>query len=151
MYSLANPNLNNQYTAIGGISLTHDTAGNMTECNLDYTYEYDYENRLTSIEDDQQNLVAEYTYDALGRRIEKIAGGVTTRYYYDGWRVLTEVEGGTSKDFVYGNYLDEVLIMIDSSGDDHYYDHDHLFSPVALIADDGTIFCILCFLCSFVY
>ncbi len=43
------------------------------------------------------------------------------------------------RDFVYGNYLDEVLIMIDSSGDDHYYAHDHLFSPVALIADDGTV------------
>lgn len=29
--------------------------------------------------------------------------------------------------------------MIDSSGDDHYYAHDHLFSPVALIDDDGTV------------
>lgn len=29
--------------------------------------------------------------------------------------------------------------MIDPSGDDHYYAHDHLFSPVTLIADDGTV------------
>ena len=39
----------NEYTTIGGNSLTHDAAGNMTGCNLDYTYEYDYENRLNKI------------------------------------------------------------------------------------------------------
>ena len=140
----ARNDLTNRYDATGSydITLDYDDAGNMTECNLDYTYEYDYENRLTSIEDYQQNLVAEYTYDALGRRIEKIAGGITTRYYYDGWRILSEVKGDTRRDFVYGNYLDEVLMMIVDDGQnqtDHYYAHDHLFSPVALIADDGTV------------
>ena len=29
--------------------------------------------------------------------------------------------------------------MIDPSGNDHYYAHDHLYSPVALIADNGTV------------
>ena len=143
VYYLANPNLNNQYTAIGVNSLTHDNAGNMTECNLDYTYEYDYENRLNKITKNSSTK-AEYTYDALGRRIEKIAGGVTTRYYYDGWRVLTETDENEAvqREYVYGNYLDEVLIMIVDDGQnqtDHYYAHDHLFSPVALIADDGTV------------
>ena len=68
--------------------------------------------------------------------------GVTTRYYYDGWRVLTEVEGGNSRDFMYGNYLDEVLMMIVDDGQnqtDHYYAHDHLFSVVALIDDEGNV------------
>ena len=32
-----------------------------------------------------EDFVAEYTYDALGIRVEKMAGGVTIRYYYDGW------------------------------------------------------------------
>ncbi len=139
VYSLANPNLNNQYTAIGGISLTHDTAGNMTECNLDYTYEYDYENRLNKITKNSSTK-AEYTYDALGRRIEKIADGVTTRYYYDGWRVLTETDENEAvqREYVYGNYLDEVLIKVEDN-EDIYYAHDHLFSVVALIDDEGDV------------
>ena len=143
VYSLTNPNLNNQYTAIGGNSLTHDNAGNMTEDHSGYDYDYDYENRLLYVRDGAVTK-AEYTYDALGRRIEKIAGGVTTRYYYDGWRVLTETDENEAvqREYVYGNYLDEVLMMIVDDGPnrtDHYYAHDHLFSPVALIAADGTV------------
>ena len=38
-----------------------------------YVYEYDYENRLTKIEDSGSSDVAAFAYDALGRRIEKIA------------------------------------------------------------------------------
>jgi len=42
--------------------------------------------------------------------------------------------------FVYGNYIDEAILMVDAAtAADHYYVHDHLSSPVALIASDGTI------------
>ncbi|MCD4737470.1 MAG: hypothetical protein K8R53_15610 [Bacteroidales bacterium] len=140
----ARNDLTNRYDATGSydITLDYDDAGNTTEDANDYTYEYDYENRLIKVLDPNDNTIVEYSYDALGRRIEKVAGGVTTRYYYDGWRILSEVEGNTSRNFVYGNYLDEVLMMIVDDGQnqtDHYYAHDHLFSPVALIADDGTV------------
>jgi len=65
----------------------------------------------------------------------------TTHYYYDGWRVLTETNQNSAvqRQFAYGNYLDEVLLMVDSSNDDHYYAHDHLYSPVTLIAASGAI------------
>ena len=140
----ARNDLTNRYDATGSydITLDYDDAGNTTEDANDYTYEYDYENRLIKVLDPNDNTIVEYSYDALGRRIEKVAGGVTTRYYYDGWRILSEIEGNTSRNFVYGNYLDEVLIMIVDDGQnqaDHYYTHDHLYSPVALIADDGTV------------
>jgi hypothetical protein len=77
-------------------------------------------------------------YDALGRRVEAIAGGVTTRYYYDCWRALTETNGSDTvqRSYVYGNYLDEALVMV-ASDMDYYYAHDHLFSPVALMTNDG--------------
>ncbi len=29
--------------------------------------------------------------------------------------------------------------MSDSSGDDYYYVHDHLYSPAALLEDDGDV------------
>ena len=66
----------NRYTSIGGNSITHDDAGNLTTDKDGYTYEYDYENRIVKIEDSSSNDVAEYAYDALGRRIRVIDSGV---------------------------------------------------------------------------
>ncbi|MCD6534624.1 MAG: hypothetical protein J7L25_11220, partial [Deltaproteobacteria bacterium] len=89
----------------------------------------DYENRVVRVYEDDDTSgdyntgdtnIAEFTYDALGRRIEMIdaiATTTTTRYYYDDQRVLLETDAsGTEYDaryFVYGNYIDEVLLMAD--------------------------------------
>ncbi len=55
------------------------------------------------------------------------------------WQVLQEHNGSAfTNRYVYGNYIDEVLIMNDSTND-HYYAHNHLFSPVALLDNTGTI------------
>ena len=83
-----------------------------------YEYHYDYENRLTKVAHDSVTI-AEYAYDALGRRIEKYDpcdSGERTRYYYDGWRVLSEHDGDDVnlpmlRYFVYGNYIDEPVIL----------------------------------------
>jgi len=91
--------------------------------------------------------------DALGRRIECIdsVAAATTRYYYDGpfsvvlrrmnWRVLSETNqsGNIQRSYTYGNYLDEVLIKSEDSAE-IYYAHNHLYSPVALMEDDGDVF-----------
>jgi len=59
--------------------------------------------------------------------------------------VLTEIEDDgvdeVERDFVYGNYIDEVLIMVEDNTDTYYYAHDHLYSPVALAAvkSDKTV------------
>ena len=110
-----------------------------------YVYEYDMENRLTTVRRSDTTLVATFAYDALGRRIEKVdaIAGMTTRYYYDEQRVAvqTQVAGGVETDdryFVFGNTIDEVLVMHDGTGD-LYYAHDHLYSPVALFAANGTV------------
>jgi len=69
--------------------------------------------------------------------------GTTTRHYYDDQRVAVQtlVSGGVETDdryFVFGNYIDEVLVM-HAGTDDLYYAHDHLYSPVALFAANGTV------------
>jgi len=143
VYALNSPNTNNQYATIGGSSLAYDDAGNMTGDHDGYTYHYDYENRLTMVKKSSDTVdVAVYTYDAIGRRIavEDCIADTTTHYYYDGWRVLTETDENDDwlRDYDYGNYIDEVLVMTDAS-DDHYFAHDHLFSVVALIDEDGDI------------
>jgi len=80
-----------------------------------------------------------------GRRIEKVdaIAGTTRRYYYDDQRVAVQtlVSGNVETDdryFVFGNYIDEVLVMHAAAGD-LYYAHDHLYSPVALFAANGTV------------
>jgi len=67
-----------------------------------------------------------------------------TRYLDNDQRVAVQTlvsGGGTESDgrmFVFGNYIDEVLVMHDGAGD-LYYAHDHLSSPVALLDDAGAV------------
>ncbi|MBN1125490.1 MAG: hypothetical protein JXA82_10815 [Sedimentisphaerales bacterium] len=127
----------NRYTTIGGSSMSHDDAGNLSVDKDGYQYTYDYENRVVKIEDSSSNDVAEYAYDALGRRICMVdAVASTTTVYYNSpeWQVLAEHDGAGNQQryFVYGNYIDEPLVMNDGTND-YYYAHDHLYSTAALI------------------
>ena len=139
--------LTNRYDNDQGedIVCTYDDAGNTTVDPNGYQYSYDYENRIIEIKDKDSVSIVEYTYDALGRRIQKedkIAGETTRYYYNNNWQVLTETdeEGYELRSFIYGNYIDEVLVMIDPNvSEDYYYAHDHLFSPAALMEDDGDV------------
>lgn len=137
--------LTNRYTAIDSNSITHDAAGNLTQDKDGYHYVYDYENRVTRIYklDGQTEItVAVFAYDALGRRIKKtdsIASETTYYYYNDQWQILAEYAGSAfGNSYVYGNYIDEVLVMNDGTND-YYYAHDHLYSPVALMETDGDV------------
>jgi RHS repeat-associated protein len=111
-------------------------------------YAYDHLNRITAIKkNNDDNLVAEYTYDAMGRRVEKydaVGAGTKTRYYYDNQRVLLETEDTGSgfadkRYFVFGNYIDEVLLMRRGGSADFYYGHDHLYSPTVLFIPSGAV------------
>ncbi len=145
----------NEYTSIGGTNVSYNTAGNLTQDHRissqgnPYIYHYDYENRLTAIETTSgQNTVpiAAYAYDALGRRIESTGNLMGTyTFYYDGWRVLSEERNGENDvtyEYVYGNYLDEVCMLVSKyQGTDYptYFAHDHLYSPVAWLFDGGSV------------
>jgi|GEM_PF-2166430 len=130
----------------------HDAAGNLIRDDRGYRYSYDYENRLSKVEKPDGagdwQTVATFEYDALGRRIRKISydsvPSVATLYYYDpDWRCLEERDGSDvlQRSFVYGNYIDEVLVMTvpGSPPTDYYYLQDHLYSPVGLLASNGTV------------
>ena len=104
----------NQYTAIvSQISNsqisdtpTYDANGNTTTLPSGLVLDYDEENRLVSAA--TPTAREEYTYDGLGRRVERrtftaaadlIAPATTTRYVYDGWRVLEELTSSQSSPF----------------------------------------------------
>jgi len=79
----------NECATINSVSVTYDAAGNMTADHRGYSYAYDYENRLVKITEGPATI-AEFTYDALGRRIQAVANSTTTRYYYGGWHRFTQ-------------------------------------------------------------
>jgi len=127
----------NEYTDIDGSTPEYDAAGNLTLDDNSYSYFYDAENRLTKIEDSASAAVATYKYDAFGRRIEKVdsKASKTRRYYYDNrQRVLEEYDNaGTPARqayFVWGTYVDELLLVNDDADDDadYYACRDHLYS-----------------------
>ena len=111
----------NQYSTIEstilglplGGDVEYDDNGNLTTDKVYNSFSYDYRNRLSKAEDYESNVVAEYTFDALGRRIKKVVGNATTYFIYDPLgRVIAEYEDETlTKEFVYGNGFNEVLAM----------------------------------------
>ena len=70
--------------------LTYDAKGNLTQDENAQRYAWDVENRLVA------GVVGAatngYFYDALGRRLAKIANGVATAFVHDGAQVIAEYE-----------------------------------------------------------
>ena len=131
----------NELTAINAAPLAYDNSGNLTEDTL-YRYAYDEENRLMAVtRKSDAALVGHYLYDALARRVQKIANpagtATTTRYCYDSARIVEEqsASGATQATYVYGNYIDEVLNM-DRSAVQYFYHQNALWSVEAIT--DGT-------------
>ena len=105
-------------TASGaGTTYTYDSNGNLTtkaEGTDVWAYEWNALNQLTRV---TKNSVeqARFGYDPLGRRVEKVAGGVTTSYTYDGEDIVREVRGATTLKYIHGPNLDEPLAVDDGT------------------------------------
>jgi YD repeat-containing protein len=89
-------------------------------------YAYDAFNRVkTVIREVDAQTIAQYTYDAMGRRVlkvvtnEGVTGTVannTYRYTYDNLQIVEELEESddsytTSRQFIWGPYIDELIQM----------------------------------------
>jgi len=79
------------------VQLGYDAAGNMTTIpngnvpEEGFTGVYDAWNRLVKLLDEDDNVVAEYAYDGLTRRIRKTTAAETRHYLYnDSWQILEE-------------------------------------------------------------
>ncbi len=98
----------NEYTAAPGFSsFSYDENGNLTGDGA-RTYAYDSENRLIKVT--QGGSIWNYVYDYLGRRVEKNGTSLTTtRYLYDGWNLLAELD-------VSGNFIRRFAWGLDVSG-----------------------------------
>ena len=101
----------NQYDSVYGLPWSYDKNGNVIEDAWSQYY-YDCENRLTDVNYAGDKL-GTYTYDYLGRRVSKIAGGQTTKFCYDGERIIAEYNGSGTlvRKYVYGPGIDEPVCM----------------------------------------
>ncbi len=132
-------NSDNEYTDIGGIAPVHDPNGNMISDGT-RLFEYDWANRLIKVTDGGL-IVAEYTYDALNRRVTKTLPQASRQltYYYDKNQVIEEHENGTlERSYVYGSFIDDPIEM-DTGGSKYYYLKDRKYSITALADESGNV------------
>jgi RHS repeat-associated protein len=131
-----------------GASYGYDFNGNLvskTEGANAWSYVWDAENRLLRAclnvtPCTTANATARFAYDGLGRRVEKVAGGVTTKWAYDGDDIVKEVRGSTTTYFLHGPGVDEPLAETGGSFSlTTYYHADGLGSIVAKTNSSGTV------------
>ena len=123
---------------------SYDNNGNLVQktdkaSNETTDYIYNAENKLIRI-DLPGGSVAQYRYDALGRRIEKDVDGVATRYVYDGEDILMEFDGTNTQiaRYTHGFGIDEPLIM-ERVGQSLFYQADGLGSIIDLTDINGAV------------
>jgi RHS repeat-associated protein len=126
----------NQYTQITGdnpATLTWDDNGNLRS-DGSTTFTYDTENRLVSATGAKN---ATLTYDPLGRLYQVTSGGSTTRFLYDGDRLIAEYNtaDAVQNRYVHGAGVDEPLVWYQggtvSSATRRYLHGNHQGSIIA--------------------
>jgi len=128
-------------TASGaGTTYTWDSNGNLTtktEGTDTWGYEWNARNELLRV---TKNAVehARFSYDPLGRRVEKIAGGTTTGYTYDREDILREARNGANIKYVHGPGVDEPLSADDGAAIS-YFHGDGLASIVEVTNSLGVV------------
>jgi YD repeat-containing protein len=129
-------NSSNQLTSIPNVSYTYDNNGN-TKTKADATgvttYNWDFENRLTSVVLPGAGGTVSFKYDPFGRRVQKSSTTGTTDYVYDGANILEEVNtsGTVLARYTQSSGVDEPLAEL-RSGTTSYYQADGLGSVTSL-------------------
>jgi len=101
----------NQLTAVGGVSNSHDSRGNVSAIGAS-SYGYSSENLLTS-----GPSSTTLSYDP-ANRLYQTAGGATTRFGYDGGNLIGEYNSSNAlqRRYVFGPGSDEPLVQYEGSG-----------------------------------
>ncbi len=128
----------NQYTAIDSAALAYDLNGNLTGDGVN-TYTFDRENKLTSATTPTNNVT--YTYDPMGRRVEKSVNLTVTNYLQDGDEEITEYDGAGNllRRYIYGPSVDDRVAMVDGQGAITFYHVNHQGSTVAMSDSAGNV------------
>ena len=132
-----------ELNTINANPLVYDPKGNLTANSNGQSYIWDFENRMKQATVPTGAPGVEgthtYAYDALGRRVSKTVGTLTTVFINDGLQEIAEYENGTlARSYVFGSYIDEPLLMV-AGGVKTYYHANNLYSVAALTDQTGTV------------
>jgi len=104
---------------------------------LNLGIEWNAENQLIEVSENE-TTIATIEYDPLGRRVEKVAGGTTSTFTYEGEDILREIAGATTTYYVHGPGIDEPLTN-EISGSPTYYHADALGSVLKMTNASGSV------------
>ncbi|RLB40220.1 MAG: hypothetical protein DRH20_01850 [Deltaproteobacteria bacterium] len=130
--------VDNRLLHAGNNNISYDKNGNLiTKGNN--TYQYDYENRLTSITSSQGSW--EYGYDGMGNRVIVRQNGDEHRFLIDPrgiTKVLAEYDGSNTLKayYIYGLGL---LYKVDGMEHAYYYHFNNIGSTVAMTDDSEKL------------
>ena len=121
------------YDAKGNTLTKADSAGTTT-------YNWDFENRLTSLALPGGTGTVTFKYDPFGRRIEKSSASGTTNYLYDGNNSVEEADqtGAELTHYSQADSIDEPLAAA-RSGAIGFYEQDGMGSVTSLTGSTGTV------------
>ncbi len=134
----------NRLTAIDGIPRERDPAGNLTaDRNGARTFEYTAAGRLWKVYENGQ-LVATYTYNALGQRVRKDTSTEHIVYHYDlSGRLIAETrpDGTPIRDYLHLATRPVAQIDITPDGQETltYLHTDHLGTPRSGTDENGVV------------
>lgn len=121
-------------------NLSYDERGNMIS-RSDWTYAYDYENRMISAIEPGKQI--EFDYDPLGRRtaLERV-GMYRTEFLHAGDMEIAEYDdrGVVVRRYIPGGSIDERVAYVEGSGttDVRYYHANHRKDVVAITDSTGA-------------
>jgi RHS repeat-associated protein len=133
-------NSSNELTSTPSATFTYDNNGNTltkTDSSGTITYNWDFENRLSSVVLSASGGTVAFRYDPFGRRIQKVftqGSSITTiNYMNDGANAVEEVDatGNPLTHYAMGSDVDEPLSGL-RSGSSAFYEQDGLGSVTSL-------------------
>lgn len=117
-------------------SLKYDANGNLVDDGASI-YEWNARNELIRVLKGG-TVVAEYSYDAMGRRVGKLEDGDHIGYLYDGLNPIQESHGDAKNPVLAGLGIDQRFAR-NSGTSRTYFLTDHLGSTMALADSDGRL------------
>jgi RHS repeat-associated protein len=123
-------------------TLGYDNNGNLTskvnaiDAADVTTYAWDSRNRLIGLYG--PGITAAFSYDVLGRRIQRTVNGITTRYVYDGVQAIGEIANGQHTSLLTGLMVDEMIARY-TNGNQRTYLTDALGSVIGQAREDQSI------------
>ncbi|MCX7568896.1 DNRLRE domain-containing protein [Tumebacillus sp. DT12] len=123
----------NQLTAVNGQAYQYDANGNLTH-NGANTFVYDAGNRLTQVKNAQGTVIASYEYDYQGKRIGATTSAGTTKFHYNGTKVMfeTDANGQINAEYTWDEEGNPVTM---TKGGQTYYYHVNGHGDVTGLTD----------------